>query len=165
MSDCLWPHGLQPTRLLRPWDFPGKSTGVGCHCLLRVRIYWLYKTYISLICLLVLKEMTPPSTNTCGIQILVSTIIYSPVKGTRAFWRNDSRSRPWNIQDKPGACWSDRSEQKVRIRFLSFFFLGYDIFKNHIDADMTKGRKANWKSSQWPKLEQFGKKMNRIKIG
>ena len=28
------PHGLQPTRLLRPWDFPGKSTGVGCHCLL-----------------------------------------------------------------------------------------------------------------------------------
>ena len=28
------PHGLQPTRLLRPWDFPGKSAGVGCHCLL-----------------------------------------------------------------------------------------------------------------------------------
>ena len=27
-------HGLQPSRLLRPWDFPGKSTGVGCHCLL-----------------------------------------------------------------------------------------------------------------------------------
>ena len=25
------------TRLLRPWDFPGKSTGVGCHCLLQVR--------------------------------------------------------------------------------------------------------------------------------
>ena len=26
------PHGLQPTKLLSPWDFPGKSTGVGCHC-------------------------------------------------------------------------------------------------------------------------------------
>ena len=25
---------LHPTRLLHPWDFPGKSTGVGCHCLL-----------------------------------------------------------------------------------------------------------------------------------
>ena len=25
---------MQPTGLLRPWDFPGKSTGVGCHCLL-----------------------------------------------------------------------------------------------------------------------------------
>ena len=35
VSDSLQHHGLQPTRLLRPWDFPGKSTGVGCHCLLR----------------------------------------------------------------------------------------------------------------------------------
>ena len=35
VSDSLWVHGLQPTRLLHPWDFPGKSTGVGCHCLLR----------------------------------------------------------------------------------------------------------------------------------
>ena len=32
-QSCL--HGLQPSRLLRPWDFPGKSTGVGCHCLLQ----------------------------------------------------------------------------------------------------------------------------------
>ena len=31
----LGPHGLQPTRLLRPWSFPGKSTGVGCHFLLQ----------------------------------------------------------------------------------------------------------------------------------
>ena len=31
----LQPHGLQPTRLLCPWDFPGKDTGMGCHCLLR----------------------------------------------------------------------------------------------------------------------------------
>ena len=26
------PHGLQPTRLLHPWDSPGKSTGVGRQC-------------------------------------------------------------------------------------------------------------------------------------
>ena len=35
MSDALWPHGLQPARLLCPWDFPGKNTGVGCHFLLQ----------------------------------------------------------------------------------------------------------------------------------
>ena len=28
-------HGLQPTRLLCPWDFPGKNTGGGCHALLQ----------------------------------------------------------------------------------------------------------------------------------
>ena len=36
VSDSSRPHGLQPTRLLRPWDFPGKSAGVGCHCLLQL---------------------------------------------------------------------------------------------------------------------------------
>ena len=36
MSDSLWSHGLQPTRLLHPWDFPGKSAGVGRHCLLHL---------------------------------------------------------------------------------------------------------------------------------
>ena len=33
--ESLWPHGLQPTRLLCPCDFPGKDTGVGCHFLLQ----------------------------------------------------------------------------------------------------------------------------------
>ena len=37
VSDSYRPHGLQPTRLLRPWDFPGRSTGVGCHCLLHTQ--------------------------------------------------------------------------------------------------------------------------------
>ena len=35
MSDSVRPHGLQPTRLPRPWDSPGKNTGVGCHFLLQ----------------------------------------------------------------------------------------------------------------------------------
>ena len=33
VSDSSRAPGLQPTRLLRPWDFPGESTGVGCHCI------------------------------------------------------------------------------------------------------------------------------------
>ena len=35
MSDSVWPHRQQPTRLPRPWDSPGKNTGVGCHFLLQ----------------------------------------------------------------------------------------------------------------------------------
>ena len=35
LSGSLQPHGLQPTRILCPWDFPGKTTGVSCHFLLQ----------------------------------------------------------------------------------------------------------------------------------
>ena len=35
MSDSVRPHRRQPTRLCRPWDSPGKNTGVGCHFLLQ----------------------------------------------------------------------------------------------------------------------------------
>ena len=35
ISDFLRPHRLQPTRLLCPWNFPGKNAGVGCHFLLQ----------------------------------------------------------------------------------------------------------------------------------
>ena len=35
MSNSVQPHRQQPTRLPRPWDSPGKNTGVGCHFLLQ----------------------------------------------------------------------------------------------------------------------------------
>ena len=35
MSDSVKPHRWQPTMLPRPWDSPGKNTGVGCHFLLQ----------------------------------------------------------------------------------------------------------------------------------
>ena len=38
VSDLQRPLGLQPSRLLHPWDFPGRSTGVGCHCLFLMNI-------------------------------------------------------------------------------------------------------------------------------
>jgi len=41
MSDSSRPHGLQPTRLLCPSDFPGKSTGVDCYCLLHFQAGFL----------------------------------------------------------------------------------------------------------------------------
>ena len=35
MSDSMRPHRWQPTRISRPWDSPGKNTGVGYHFLLQ----------------------------------------------------------------------------------------------------------------------------------
>ena len=44
LQSCLTlqPHGLQPTRLLHPWDFPSNSTGVGCHCPLQLPTSYLF---------------------------------------------------------------------------------------------------------------------------
>ena len=55
VSDSSRPHGLQPTRLLRPWDFPGKSTGVGCHCLLR-NTHAIYTNFFIVLALLKLPH-------------------------------------------------------------------------------------------------------------
>ena len=58
------PHGLQPTRLLHPWDFPGKSSGVGCHCLLRKSLlgscYYFFFMIIS-IKIFMMTNIAPPS--------------------------------------------------------------------------------------------------------
>ena len=35
ISDSVWSYGLQPARLLHPWNFPGKNTEIGCHALLQ----------------------------------------------------------------------------------------------------------------------------------
>ena len=35
VPDSSWPHGCSLPRLLYPWNFPGKNTGVGCRFLLQ----------------------------------------------------------------------------------------------------------------------------------
>ena len=47
----LWPHELPAGRLLCPWDFPAKNTGVGCHFLLQ-RIFPTKGSNPCLLCLL-----------------------------------------------------------------------------------------------------------------
>ena len=51
MSNSVWPYGLQPAMLLRPWDSPGKNTGVGCHALLQ-GIFPTQRLNLCLLCLL-----------------------------------------------------------------------------------------------------------------
>ena len=62
MSNSSRPHGLQPTRLLHPWDLPGKSTGVGCHCLLHVSLLWCDKNGTLTL------QFPPPNHNTSIIK-------------------------------------------------------------------------------------------------
>ena len=51
MSDSLWPHGLEPTRLLCPWDSPGKNTGVGCHAVPFSRESSQHRDWIRISCI------------------------------------------------------------------------------------------------------------------
>ena len=54
LQSCLilcGPHGLQPARLLCPWDSLGRNTGVGCHALLQ-GIFLAQGSNPSLLCLL-----------------------------------------------------------------------------------------------------------------
>ena len=64
MSDSVQPHRWQPTRLLHPWDFPDKSTGVGCHCLLWFlwlvlpKLCWVIVARVgALVLFLIIEEM------------------------------------------------------------------------------------------------------------
>ena len=55
MSDPQQPHGLQPSRFLHPLDFPGKSTGVGCH--------WLRSSHL-------INKINVTAIKTQGLRIL-----------------------------------------------------------------------------------------------
>ena len=56
VSNSLWPHGLQPTRLLCPWDSPDKNTGVGCHSHLQ-QIFPTQGSSPHLLCLLYCRQI------------------------------------------------------------------------------------------------------------
>ena len=60
VSDSSWSHGLQPIRLLRPWDFPGKSTGwVAIAFSLLTCLHFFRRSLISLIWRGSRKEFLP----------------------------------------------------------------------------------------------------------
>ena len=69
MSDSLWPHGLYPTRILCPWDSPGKNTEEVCHFLLQ-GIFLTQRPNPHLLCLLHWQMDCLP-TDTCYNNIII----------------------------------------------------------------------------------------------
>ena len=71
MSNSSQPHGPQPTRLLCPWDFPGKSTGVGAIAFSELALALLIVVVVSLTeCLTPFFPMdcSPPGSPVHGIS-------------------------------------------------------------------------------------------------
>ena len=91
----MWPHRRQPTRLLRPWDSPGKNTGVGCHFLLQC-MKVKSESEFAQSCLTPSNPMdcSPPGSSIHGIfQARVQewvAIAFSEARGTGGplFWRH-----------------------------------------------------------------------------
>ena len=80
MSNSVWPRGLQPTRLLRPWDSPGKNTGVGCHFLLQYVSIDRFKLPLNLCKLLPLdcEESWEPK-NWCFWTVVLEKTLEKPL--------------------------------------------------------------------------------------
>ena len=102
MSDSVRPHRWQPTRLPRPWDSPGKNTGVGCHFLLQCRKV-KSESEVSRWCL------TRSSPMDCSL----------PGSSVHGF----SRQEYWSRVPLPSPC------QKLRVSvYLSLIVLYLDLF-------------------------------------
>ena len=92
-SCCCWvesvrPHRQQPTRLPRPWDSPGKNTGVGCHFLLQCMIV-KSESEVAQSCPTLHDPMdcSPPGSSVHGVfqarvleWVAIAFSIYSPNK-------------------------------------------------------------------------------------
>ena len=104
------PHRRQPTRLLCPWDSPGKNTGVGCHCLL-----WYVAITACKVCFLLRRSKSSTlswSKQSCLIQAKVlawgrSCLMMMILKKKRTpYWINESRhwsSEAVNITERETA--------------------------------------------------------------
>ena len=67
MSDSVRPHGRQPTRLPRPWDSPGKNTGVGCHFLQCMKVKSESEAAQSCLTVSGPMDCSPPGSSIHGI--------------------------------------------------------------------------------------------------
>ena len=68
MSDSVRPHGWQPTKLPRPWDSPGKNTGLGCRFLLQcMNVKSESEVAQSCLTLCDLMDCNPPGSSVHGI--------------------------------------------------------------------------------------------------
>ena len=106
MSDSVRPHRQQPARLPRPWDSPGKNTGVGCHCLLQcMKVKSESEVAQSCPTLSDSMDCSPPGSSVCGIfqarALEWGAIAFSPSSGDCPNLGIKPRSLAWLADSLP----------------------------------------------------------------
>ena len=113
MFNSVRPHRRQPTRLLRPWDSPGKNTGVGCHFLLQC-LKVKSKSEVAQLCLTLSDPMdcNLPGSSIHGIfqaRVLEwSAIAFSDIPNRMDKIQNTDTTKCWQGSGTTGTlthCW------------------------------------------------------------
>ena len=143
MSDSVWPHRWQPTRLSHPWDSPGKNTGVGYHFLLQcMKVKSEREVDQSCPTLCDPIDGSPPGSFVHGIfqaRVLEWYAI------TFSEWISFFGAEQWSVQ------WKHQLRKKYFIYFIfSFLFLKrgnfeYDVNKNsYSPSHWGDARRKRW---------------------
>ena len=148
MSDSVWPHRHQPTRLPYPWDSPGKNTGVGCHFLLQCMKVKSERKSLSRVRLLATPwtatHQAPASMGFSRQECWSGVPLPSPSKNL-AIWKVRLFSPVWIIKSTHGALEIDSYLKKGCPINLLRIYLVINICRQYIVTDIY--RKKNW----WPK--------------
>ena len=130
----LRPHGLQPTRLLCPWDSQGNNTGVGCYALLQGNLPDSGIEPVSPVAPALQADSLPLSHR--GSLYLFTTMEYKlhwkqvlKIKGLRISWQSSSQDsalslsgpgfNPWSGNQNPAGCvaWPKGKKKKKKDRY------------------------------------------------
>ena len=139
MSNSVQPHRRQPTRLPRPWDSPGKNTGVGCHFLLQCRKVKVKGKSLSRVRLLAtpwtVAHQAPPSMGFSRQEYWSGVPLPSP-EVTSYLQANLSRQNACEIIESYRdltCCFQTRFKQKGRqIKDNMLLLFGHSVMSNSL---------------------------------
>ena len=97
VSDSLQPPGLQPTRLLHPWYFSDKSTGVGCHCLLYTALTYSF-SYLEPVCCSMSSSLLLPDLHTGFSRGRSGGLVYPSLEEFSTVYCDPHSRRLWHSQ-------------------------------------------------------------------
>ena len=131
MSDSVWPHRRQPTRLPRPWDSPGKNTGVGWHDA-------------------VYPNSNPhPSLHSLREPLLIGTFeLWCWRRLLRVLW-TARRSNQSILKEISPGCSLEGLMLKLKLQYFGHLMRRVDSLEKTLMLGGIEGRRRGWQRMRW----------------